>query len=69
MARVIRNEIINYLRPSWLRAKLLITELSKSFPKHSVVDELHRMKEDGLVSWDSESIEDNTRVGLTKTNS
>jgi len=69
MARVIRNEIINYLRPSWLMSGLLITELSKSFPKHSVVDELHRMKEDGLVSWDSESLEDNTRVSLTKTKS
>jgi len=69
MARVIRNEIIKYLRPSWLRSKLLITELSKSFPKHSVVDELHRMKEDGLVRWDSESLEDNPRVSLTKTKS
>ncbi|GAH81589.1 unnamed protein product, partial [marine sediment metagenome] len=54
---------------SWLMSKLLITELSKSFPKHSVVDELHRMKEDELVSWDSESLEDNTRVSLTKTKS
>jgi hypothetical protein len=69
MARVIRNEIIKYLRPSWLRSKLLITELSQSFPKHSVVDELHRMKEDGLVSWGSESLEDNPRVSLTKTKS
>lgn len=69
MARVIRNEIIKYLRPSWLMSKLLITELSKSFPKHNVVDELHRMKEDGLVSWDSESLEDNPRVSLTKTKS
>lgn len=66
-SEVICNEVNKLLlNGTWHRANLLISHLSKSFPKRSVVNQLTKMENDGLITWGDGPMKPDSKVHLVK---
>jgi hypothetical protein len=66
-SEVIASEINKLLLDGvWYRAKLLISYLSKSFPKQSVIDQLIKMEKEGTITWGGGSMKPDAKVRLVK---
>jgi hypothetical protein len=64
---VVRNEIHRFLTGGvWYQAALLISHLSKSFPKQSIVNELVKMEKEGIITWGGGTMKDDSKVQLVK---
>ncbi|MHC4396010.1 MAG: hypothetical protein ACYS1A_10190 [Planctomycetota bacterium] len=63
----IASEINNLLLGGvWYRAKLLISHLSQSFPKQSVIDQLIKMEKEGTITWGGGPMKPDAQVRLVK---
>ena len=66
-SEVICNEINKLLmNGTWYQAGLLVSHLSKSFPKDSVVEQLSKMEKDGKLTWGGGPMKDDSKVKLVK---
>ena len=66
-SEVICNEINKLLmNGTWSRVDHLISHLSKSFPKDSVVEQLSKMEKDGKLTWGGGPMKDDSKVKLVK---
>jgi len=72
IAREIRSEVIAseinklLLGGVWYRAELLISHLSRSFPKQSVIDQLIKMEKEGTITWGGGPMKPDAKVRLVK---
>ncbi len=72
MAGEIRSEVIAselnkfLLDGAWYRAQLLISHLSRSFPKQSVIDQLIKMEKEGTITWGGGPMKPDAKVRLVK---
>jgi hypothetical protein len=66
-SEVICNEINKLLmNGTWYQAGLLVSHLSKSFPKDSVVEQLSKMEKDGKLTWGGGPMKDDSKLKLVK---
>lgn len=66
-SEIIANEINKFLLGGVsYRAELLISHLSRSFPKQSVIDRLIKMEKEGTITWGGGPMKHDAKVRLVK---
>jgi len=66
-SEVIASEINKFLLDGVsYRAELLISHLSRSFPKQSVIDQLIKMEKEGTITWGGGPMKPDAKVRLVK---
>jgi len=66
-SEVIASEINKFLLGGVsYRAELLISHLSRSFPKQSVIDQLIKMEKEGTITWGGGPMKPDVKVHLVK---
>ena len=66
-SEVIASEINKFLLDgASYRAELLISHLSRSFPKQSIIDQLIKMEKEGTITWGGGPMKPDAKVRLVK---